>query len=151
MKALNTTLKAFMTKVKVSERAVMQRLNRALKPSGRLVKRCKVGSRNHEEFGELYVVDRASVVAKRIDLDHWAREAGVMQGYEVIGEFQTFGDCQTALADSMLRFARGTMLSVDIKDVCRDSGVFNRKMRGTLRAARVTPPMTSGGMEVLGA
>ena len=84
MKVLNTPLKAFMNKVKVSERAVLQRLNRALQPSGRLVKRCKVSSRYYGELGDFYAIDTGTnaVHTKHLDLATWAAEMMVLKVFE---------------------------------------------------------------------
>lgn len=140
-----------MDKVKVFERAVMQRLNRALKADGQIVKRNKAGSRSGAEFGRFYVISRTSVVAKNIDLSAQARAIGVMLDDEVVGEFETFGECLQALSDSLLRVSSGTMPCVDLKDVTRDANEFNRKMRGTVKAVHAKANVMIAGVEVLSA
>ena len=59
-----------MKKVPVNERALMQRLNRALAKDELVVKKCRQDSRAHQELGDYYVVDfnRNFIVEKNLDL-----------------------------------------------------------------------------------
>ena len=69
-----------MTKIQVSERAVLQRLNRALKASGRTIKRCKITAHDYPELGDFYEVDATGVTAKHVNLVQAA--ARVLQPHE---------------------------------------------------------------------
>ena len=67
----------------VTFRAMMQRLNRALKKEYRVVRK----SRNPlTEPGEFYCVDlnRNTVDSKGLDPEEWARELGVLAEYEEV-------------------------------------------------------------------
>lgn len=71
------------TSVPVSERAVIQRINRALAPRGK--KMCKTrGERAYLELGDYYVIDisRNRIVDQNIGLEAFARELGVLAPYE---------------------------------------------------------------------
>ena len=76
------------TKVPVSERAVIARINRKLKPEGRQLK-TKRGGWRQDISGPYYVLDveRNTVVAggsvhSRIDLEQFARKLEVLSEYE---------------------------------------------------------------------
>jgi len=69
--------------VPVTQRALMQRLNRALRPRDEMVRQAR-GDRARQDLGDFYVVDahRNVVVRQGIDLEAFAREMGVLKGYE---------------------------------------------------------------------
>lgn len=79
-----------MRKVPISERAVIARINRKLKPEGRQLK-TKRGNWRSDISGPYYLLDieRNIVVAggsahTRIDLEQFARKSGVLQEWEVL-------------------------------------------------------------------
>lgn len=75
---------ASLTKVPVSEKAIFQRLSRHLAHDGLALKKCRAGSRAHQTLGDFYTVDAHSNAVRdyQIDLEGWAREAGLMKEYE---------------------------------------------------------------------
>lgn len=78
-----------MEKMKVSERALLNRVNRALaKDRGDKVVRCKASSKWIGELGRYYAIDesRNTITAKQIDLAEWARELGVLAEWEMLEE-----------------------------------------------------------------
>lgn len=64
----------------VSERALFGRINRALKHDGMKLHKCPEGSSAFSSFGRWYLKhhDRNFVARHHIDLQHFAREIGVM-------------------------------------------------------------------------
>ena len=73
-------------KVKLSERAVLARVNRALAKNDEILRICRKDSRGHLELGRFYSVDlsRDVVKSKGVDLEKWAREMKVMKPYETL-------------------------------------------------------------------
>jgi hypothetical protein len=74
-------------KVPVSMRALVQRINRALAKSDRILKIAR-GARARFDLGEFFVIDLENrfVVAKFVDPVKWARELGVLQSWEKLEE-----------------------------------------------------------------
>jgi hypothetical protein len=74
------------SKVTVTERAVLQRVNRALAHDGKRMYVCRDDSRWSNELGRFYIVstDTRSLDAAHADLDGWARELGVLKRLEEI-------------------------------------------------------------------
>jgi len=78
----------------VTERALMQRLNRALAKEGRLLRTQRSvdyrGRRLYRspELGRFFVVDvnRSIVVDKKVDLEELGRELGVLNAWEDVSE-----------------------------------------------------------------
>lgn len=70
-------------KVPVSTRALMQRLNRAMRDDERMVKATR-GERARIDLGWYYVLDwnRNSVVDTNVDLAALGKEYGVLKDYE---------------------------------------------------------------------
>ena len=74
------------TVVLVSQRAVIQRINRALSKegsAGRVLKTLR-GDRGFSDLGRHYVidVDQNRVVSTHVNLEEYARELRVLQGWE---------------------------------------------------------------------
>ena len=71
-------------KVKVSERALLARLNRKLAAENLTVKKCAESSRWHSNLGDYYCVDMAlnTITASHIGLEGWGREYGCLKGFE---------------------------------------------------------------------
>jgi hypothetical protein len=80
------------TKVPLSERALIARINRTLKPEGRQLKKKRGGWRN-DISGPYYLLDveanaviAGSSAHNRIDLEKFARKLGSLEEYEEIVE-----------------------------------------------------------------
>jgi hypothetical protein len=75
-------------KITVSERALFARLKRHLAKEGEYLRKCPQQSRWFNELGEYYTVNLSSnfITAKHISLEQWARECGVLKGYEELAE-----------------------------------------------------------------
>ena len=73
-------------KVKLSERAVLARVNRALAKEDEIIRICREDSRWHPELGRFYSVDLSQnvIMSKHVDLEKWARELKVMKPYEIL-------------------------------------------------------------------
>jgi len=71
------------SKVPVSERALIQRINRKLRAEDETLKTAR-GERAEQEFGRFYIVNfnRNFVVAKGCDPEELGRELGVLSEYE---------------------------------------------------------------------
>jgi len=71
-------------KIKITERALLARVNRRLEKESRVIKICKTNSRWYNDFGRYYEVDTANntITAQHIDLGGLAREMGCLAGYE---------------------------------------------------------------------
>jgi hypothetical protein len=74
-------------KVLLTERAVIQRINRKLASEHQQLKTYR-GGRWESDLGRFYVVDlnRNAIVAQHVVLDELARELGAIAGYEAIEE-----------------------------------------------------------------
>lgn len=69
----------------VSERAVLQRVNRALSHWDLRVRKTVRGSRAEFDLGEYFEVDtRNCCTHSNIDLESWARNLGVLKDYETM-------------------------------------------------------------------
>ena len=73
-------------KVPVSERALLQRLNRSLAEQGQMIR--KAHRPDDSDTGAFYCVDihRNSLEASHIDLEEWARKAGVLRAWEEVAD-----------------------------------------------------------------
>lgn len=71
-------------KVKVTERALLARINRALRKDNQQLYRCRADSQAYDELGDFYAMDTALnvVMAKHINLAMWARDLGVLPDWE---------------------------------------------------------------------
>lgn len=66
---------------------VEARVRRALARDGHVLHKCRPDSRDYHGYGPYYIVDeRNCVVSSQHDLDHLARECGVLRPGEVIEE-----------------------------------------------------------------
>ena len=68
-------------KVMISERALLQRLNRALAERELRIKSCKETSRAFSQLGRFYVVDNDGL-AMNVDLAAWGRKYGALKPWE---------------------------------------------------------------------
>jgi hypothetical protein len=75
------------TKVPVSERALVQRLNRSLAADGMQLKKT-VGARAFASLGDYYVIDiaRNFVVEKELDIEALGRKRKVLAEWELLEE-----------------------------------------------------------------
>ncbi|MDO3620226.1 hypothetical protein Q3O98_03850 [Ralstonia pseudosolanacearum] len=73
-------------RVPVSERAVLQRLNRALAKEGVTIRVCKETSRWFHGNGRYYAVDlnRNLITAQHVNIELWARDEGVLKPFEAM-------------------------------------------------------------------
>ncbi|ACO77994.1 hypothetical protein AvCA_17810 [Azotobacter vinelandii CA] len=71
-------------KVKVTERALLARINRLLRQDNQQLCRCREGSRAYAELGDFYALDTARdvVMARHVDLAMWARDMGILPDWE---------------------------------------------------------------------
>jgi hypothetical protein len=71
-------------KVPVSERALVQRINRKLADKQWQMKVLAEDSRWSRDLGRYFVLDKAtnSITARRCDIEAWANDLGVMKPYE---------------------------------------------------------------------
>lgn len=76
------------SKVGVSERALIARLNRKLAHKWLQVKKCRVDSRDYFNLGDYYVIDlRANLIeSQNVDLTVLAKKYGVLAGYEELAK-----------------------------------------------------------------
>ena len=74
------------TKVKVSERALLARVNRVLVKEGEKVLICRTDSRWFNDLGRYYSVNlnRNSIEAQGFDLEQWGRVLGLLKAYEIL-------------------------------------------------------------------
>jgi hypothetical protein len=73
--------------IPVTERALIQRVNRVLRSDGRILKVSR-GDGARREVGRYYVVgfDRNAVRTLHVDIQELARELGVMRSFERLEE-----------------------------------------------------------------
>ncbi|MGA9061072.1 MAG: hypothetical protein WB341_05315 [Terracidiphilus sp.] len=73
-------------KVKITEKALYQRINRKLKANDEILKRSR--GRWATELGDYYVVDvgTSGVVSKDVDIEAYGRKLGVLRPYEALEE-----------------------------------------------------------------
>jgi hypothetical protein len=73
--------------VAVSRRALIQRINRKLRDSDRMLKATR-GERARVDVGDYYVIDVRvnGIVEKDVDLEETARDLGVLTAYERLVE-----------------------------------------------------------------
>jgi hypothetical protein len=71
--------------VPVTERALIQRINRALRQDDQILRQAR-GEHARRELGNFYIVDvgRNFLAAQHVDLEALARELGVLKAYEHI-------------------------------------------------------------------
>ena len=69
--------------VPVTERALIQRINRALRKEDQVLRQAR-SERVRLDLGTFYVVDvrRNLLLEKDVDLETFARDLGVLKGYE---------------------------------------------------------------------
>lgn len=70
----------------ISERAVLARINRKLKPDNKQLKKCKADSQGYGELGDYYEVDLNlnAVTATHVDLQQRGTEMKVLADFEQI-------------------------------------------------------------------
>jgi hypothetical protein len=76
-------------KVPVSERALIQRLNRKIKEDDLVLKKCRPDSRAHNDLGDYFVVDiNRNVIIERkldsVDLQSMGRAKKVLADWEAL-------------------------------------------------------------------
>jgi hypothetical protein len=75
-------------KAQVTERALLQRLNRALAKQDLCIRTCSDTSRWFRDFGRFYCVSLRinAVDATNIDLEEWGRKEGVLHPWEKLAD-----------------------------------------------------------------
>jgi len=75
-------------KVAVSERALIQRLNRKLAEEGQRIKKTIDGTRARIELGKFFIVDTKyrGCSHKNIDLEAWGRKHSALAEWETLEE-----------------------------------------------------------------
>ncbi len=73
------------TKMPVSERAIIQRINRKLKPDLEAVKVAR-SERMRLDVGQFYVIDYRmnAIIHHDVDLEQWGRDLGVLKPWEEV-------------------------------------------------------------------
>ena len=73
------------TKIPVTMRAIVQRINRALEPNDQVLRKVR-GARAEQELGEYYVLNfsRNYIVEKDVDPEMLARSLGVLSDAEAV-------------------------------------------------------------------
>jgi hypothetical protein len=71
-----------MAKVPVTEGLVFKRLRRMLRAEGKDLKRARVGQ--VAELGRFYIVSAKGLVAKDVDVQAMAKDAGLIQPWEAV-------------------------------------------------------------------
>jgi hypothetical protein len=74
------------TKRRITEGALLARINRKLRHELEMVKRCPPSSRYYSELGHYYKVDcqHNVITEKHVDVEALGRELSVLQPYETI-------------------------------------------------------------------
>ena len=69
----------------VTEKAIVARINRRLKPDLTMLRKSR-GARTEATLGEYYVIDlrHNAVLDTHVDPESYARELGVMRGWEFV-------------------------------------------------------------------
>jgi hypothetical protein len=73
-----------MTKVQITERALLARVNRKLNHDGERLKSCPASRASYSELGDYYIVDlgRNTITAQHVDLLALALDLGCIKPYE---------------------------------------------------------------------
>jgi hypothetical protein len=69
-------------KLGITQRALMARLRRVLRPEGRDVREATSAQRKKYGLGKFYAVDSRGVADKNVDLEKFARSVGVLEPWE---------------------------------------------------------------------
>ena len=64
----------------MTEHALIQRLNRKLKPNQQL--KTSRTEQSKVDLGKYFIVDQSTVTAKHVDLEKWARKLEALQPWE---------------------------------------------------------------------
>jgi hypothetical protein len=72
-------------KVRISEKSLRDRINRAL-PDGELLRKARPRSRAEADHGTFFLVDLAcgAVKAQHVDIEALGRKLGVLRAYETL-------------------------------------------------------------------
>jgi hypothetical protein len=76
------------SKVPVTERALMARINRKLSHDDEVLKKCRPDSQWYHDLGDYYGVDlrRNAVVYQHRGLEEFGRELGVLRDFEELAQ-----------------------------------------------------------------
>ena len=75
------------SKVPISERAIVARINRTLAKQDEALRRCRQDSRSFSSLGSYYTIDlnRNCITGKDLDIEAVGRELGVLKEWEELG------------------------------------------------------------------
>ncbi len=75
-----------MDKVPITPRAVIQRINRKIKPEHQRLRMCRQNSRWWKDLGDHYIVDLDANLIRHshVDPEAYGRELGVVQPFEEV-------------------------------------------------------------------
>jgi len=68
----------------ITHRALLARINRALKAKAQQVKRSRKDGRDFAALGAYYVVSGGAVTAHHLDLAEYGRKLGLLADYEIL-------------------------------------------------------------------
>jgi hypothetical protein len=82
------TMKPARVKIRLSKRALSQRINRHLKKQNEYLCACRENWRGYTTVGDHYVIDTSlnAIVHKHVNIEDFAREIGVIKPYECLEE-----------------------------------------------------------------
>jgi hypothetical protein len=74
-----------MVKAKISTRALLARVNRALAAEGQIFRRSR-GKKLKAQLGEWHILDKTKgeIAARDLDIEQWARDRNLLQSWEEI-------------------------------------------------------------------
>lgn len=70
------------SRVSISERALLGRIQRKLKTNGQKLVKCRPDTAAYAELGSYYITDGRAVIAQHRELEVLGRELGVLKPYE---------------------------------------------------------------------
>ena len=79
-------------KIRLSERLVLDRLNKALSKDHRRIKKCRLGTPAYQELGRYCLIDTQLklILAKQVNIEDLARGVGSLKSYEeMMGELES--------------------------------------------------------------
>jgi len=81
---MGTTTRLKSAMVPITERALLQRINRRLRAGNEVLKRTRDNGRAAAELGEFYALDisRNIITAVHVDLEEWGRDLGALRPWE---------------------------------------------------------------------
>ena len=108
-------------KVQVRERALTQRINRALAKRGEKLLKAKQGSKKCQQVGEYYIIDisRNVVTGQHIDIEKLGRDLGTLKPYEFFDP-----ETEEVLSELKLSIKKIELLEAEINEL-RAKGLYD--------------------------